>query len=87
MLGAILLFAGYTGLEGLNTPHSCPANTYCVAAVYPFQIAETFSGFFLIILGSGIILLTKRTIRRIVSFGAIIALAIIILFLFGVQVV
>ena len=78
------LAIGYQGLVGLNTPHSCPASGYCVDTAYSSQITETLGGFLVMIIGSGLVLLTKRTRRRIISFGAIVVAAVIILALFAV---
>jgi hypothetical protein len=92
ILGIIIVVFGVSiglyGLQGLNTPHSCPAQLpNCTTTAYPFQIASTYGGFSLVILGSAMLLL-RGQIRasRVVSFGTIVAIVLFILVLFGNQI-
>jgi hypothetical protein len=65
ILGIVMVAVGLTlglfGLQGLNTPQTCPiANLDCSSTAYAPQLFSTFAGFSMILLGAAVIFLAKQ---------------------------
>ncbi len=80
---ALGLFLVQYGWQGLSTPHSCPANQLgCTTTAYVPQLFETFGGFSMVLLGSGLLILRGRfSASKGIAFGVVIVSVIIAIIL------